>query len=85
MKKETKCSNLVTKCIFCVDEIRRRVYNQAMFNTQHILYMAISGFLTVASLLRNKKRLLFQLLSEFCVYGGAVLRFGAAGAAAAER
>lgn len=137
---ETKCNNLVTKCIFWIDEICRRVYNQAMFNTQHILYMVFSGFLTaallvaarrfvkseeaknrilsffaiitvvihysnlwvdyfqsggnavlennqllpvypcnvvmwmllVASLLRNKKRLLFQLLSEFCVYGGTV-------------
>ena len=137
---ETKCNNLVTKCIFWIDEICQRVYNQAMFNTQHILYMVFSGFLTVvllvaarhfvkseeaknrilsffaiitvvihysnlwvdyfqsggnavlennqllpvypcnvvmwmlliASLLRNKKRLLFQLLSEFCVYGGTV-------------
>ena len=115
------------------------MYNHGMFNTQHILYMVISGILTavllalaanyvkddqtknrilkffaistvvihysnlwvdyfttggatvennqllpvypcnvvmwmllVASLLQNKKRLLFQLLSEFCFYGGAI-------------
>lgn len=113
------------------------MYNHDMFNTQHILYILISGVLTavllalanafakdeesknrilkfsaiitvvihysnlwvdyfttggatlennqllpvypcnvvmwmllVASLIRNKKRLLFQLLSEFCFYGG---------------
>lgn len=116
------------------------MYNSSMFNTQHILYMVISGVLTavllalaakyakddetknrilkffaiitvvihysnlwvdyfttggtatvennqilpvypcnavmwmllVASLLQNKKRLLFQLLSEFCFYGGTI-------------
>lgn len=116
------------------------MYNSAMFNIQHILYMVISGLLTVgllilfrlyvkteksknfilkffaiitvvihysnlwvdyfvsggnaliennqilpvypcnvvmwmlliASLLQNKKRLLFQLLGEFCFYGGTV-------------
>lgn len=116
------------------------MYNQGMFNTQHILYMVISGVLTVgllylasilakdgetknrilkftaivtvvihysnlwvdyfttggtatlennqllpvypcnvimwmllvASLMRNKKRLLFQMLSEFCFYGGII-------------
>ena len=115
------------------------MYNSGMFNTQHILYIVISGILTVvllalaakyvrddnaknkiliffavitveihysnlwvdyfttggatvennqilpvypcnvvmwmlliASLLQNKKRLLFQLLSEFCFYGGTI-------------
>lgn len=115
------------------------MYNPGMFNTQHILYIIISGILTVlllglaakyakddktknkilkffavitvvihysnlwvdyfttggatiennqilpiypcnvvmwmlliASMLENKKRLLFQLLSEFCFYGGTV-------------
>lgn len=115
------------------------MYNGGMFNTQHILYMVISGILTavllalsakyakdddtknrilkffavitvvihysnlwvdyfttggatvennqilpvypcnvvmwmllLSSLLQNKKRLLFQLLSEFCFYGGTV-------------
>lgn len=116
------------------------MYNKRMFNTQHILYMVISGIITalllylanahvkdeksknrilkftaiitvvihysnlwvdyfttggtatlennqllpvypcnvvmwmllVASLLRNKKRLLFQMLSEFCFYGGVI-------------
>ncbi len=115
------------------------MYNHGMFNTQHILYMVISGVLTavllalsakfakndetknrilkftaiitvvihysnlwvdyfttggatiennqilpvypcnvvmwmllVASLLQNKKRLLFQMLSEFCFYGGVI-------------
>ncbi len=115
------------------------MYNSGMFNTQHILYMVISGALTAlllvlaakyakdddtknrilkffaiitvmihysnlwvdyfttggatiennqilpvypcnvvmwmllaASLLQNKKRLLFQLLSEFCFYGGTI-------------
>ena len=116
------------------------MYNKGMFNTQHILYMVISGGLTalllwlanahakteesknrilrfsaiitvvihysnlwvdyfatggtatlennqllpvypcnvimwmllIASLLQNKKRLLFQMLSEFCFYGGII-------------
>ena len=115
------------------------MYNQGMFNTQHILYIVISAVLTalllylvnahakdekmknrilkftaiitvvihysnlwvdyfttggatiennqilpiypcnvvmwmllVASLLQNKKRLLFQILSEFCFYGGVI-------------
>ena len=116
------------------------MYNQGMFNTQHILYMVISGMLTagllclanayakddqtknrilkfsaiitvaihysnlwvdyfttggtatlennqllpvypcnvvmwmllVAAFLRNRKRLLFQMLSEFCFYGGII-------------
>ena len=116
------------------------MYNQGMFNTQHILYMVISGILSagllylanarakddesknrilkfsaiitvvihysnlwvdyfttggtatlennqllpvypcnvvmwmllITSLMRNKKRLLFQILSEFCFYGGTI-------------
>ena len=131
---------MVTNCFFCIDELCRRVYNADMFNTQHILYMVISGIATaallalaarfaktdrskncilkffaiitvaihysnlwvdyfasggtatiennqilpvypcnvvmwmllVASLLQNKKGLLFQMLGEFCFYGGTV-------------
>ena len=123
-----------------LDEICRVVYNEPMFNTEHILYMVISGILTVvllylaahyakdqktknfilklsaiitvmihysnlwvdyfvsggnatiennqilpvypcnvvmwmllvASLLQNKKRLLFQVLSEFCFLVGSI-------------
>lgn len=123
-----------------VDYFCRLMYNSAMFNSQHILYIVISGFATVlllalakvfvkddhhknyilkffaiitvaihysnlwvdyfvsggnaliennqilpvypcnvvmwmlliASLLQNKKRLLFQILSEFCFYGGTI-------------
>lgn len=129
------------RCIQIVIDFHcRNMYNSVMFNTQHILYMVISGVITVvlltlagvfvkgeraknlilrssaiitvaihysnlwvdffmsggnasvennqilpvypcnvvmwmlliASLLKNKKGLLFQLLSEFCFYGGTV-------------
>lgn len=123
-----------------VDENCRKVYDSTMFNTQHILYMLISGLLTVAllilvrcfvkeekgkdrilrffaiitvvihysnlwvdyfvsggnatiennhilpvypcnvvmwmllaaALMKDKKRMIFRLLSEFCFYGGIV-------------
>ena len=131
---------MVTKCIFYIDEGCRRVYNWLMFNTQHILYMVISGAVTaallylarrlaktetaknrilkffailtvaihysnlwvdyfatggtatvennqilpvypcnvvmwmllIAALLKDKKSLVFQMLGEFCFYGGTI-------------
>lgn len=123
-----------------VDEFCRKMYDSTMFNTQHILYMLISGILTIAlliifgcfvkeensknrilrffaiitvvihysnlwvdyfvsggnasiennhilpvypcnvvmwmlfaaSLMKDKKRMIFRMLSEFCFYGGIV-------------